>query len=127
MKRNCFIYTVIIGTILIASAIYLIENNFSEMFLDEGKKIIISEIEADWNEDLAFVANSEQKDSLKSIIKEFIFQVKGFGDLTESSQAKDDFTESIVKSFKDSLITKEEIADITELLLKVKNEKHEGN
>jgi len=127
MKKNCFIYVVFSGTILIASAIYLIENNFSELFLSEGKNFIITELETDWDEELAYVTNSVQKDSLKTLVKEFIFQYKQFGDITETSQAKDIFTKSIISSFEDSIITSQEIADITELLLKVKNEKHKSN
>jgi hypothetical protein len=118
---------VFFGTIFIASAIYLFENHFSELFLNEGKNYIITELETDWDEELSYVADSVQKDSLKTLIKEFILHYKEFGDIIETSQSEDTFTKSIINAFKDSIITSQEIADVTELLLKVKNEKHKSN
>jgi hypothetical protein len=44
MKKNCFIYTVIFGTILIGSSIYIFNNYFSELFLEEGKKSLLARL-----------------------------------------------------------------------------------
>jgi hypothetical protein len=44
-----------------------------------------------------------------------------------SSQVDEIFVESIAQSFDDSLITKKELKWISDLFLKVKNEKHKSN
>ena len=122
MKKNCFIYSVILGTVMLAALIYLIENQFSDLFLDEGKKFIIKEIESDWNKNLAYVKNSEEKDSLRILLKEFILQFNKPGDFIIPSEANNDFISSAMEAFEDSLVTTDEIKVITELFLKVKNE-----
>ncbi len=127
MKKNCFIYTVILGTILIASIIYLVENYFSEIFLEEGKKFAITEIENNWGNELAYVKNSDEKDSLKTLIKEFVMQFNEPENFLLSSQTDENFVENIAQSFEDSLITKEEIKILSALLMKVKNEKLKSN
>jgi vacuolar-type H+-ATPase subunit E/Vma4 len=127
MKKNCFIYTVIFGTILIGSSIYIFNNYFSELFLEEGKKIVVSEIENNWKKELAYVKNSSEKDSLRILIKEFVMQFDEPSNFLLSSQVDEIFVESIAQSFDDSLITKKELKWISDLFLKVKNEKHKSN
>jgi hypothetical protein len=127
MKKNCFIYTVIFGTILIGSSIYIFNNYFSELFLEEGKKIVVSEIENNWKKELAYVKNSGEKDSLRILIKEFVMQFDEPSNFLLSSQVDEIFVESIAQSFDDSLITKKELKWISDLFLKVKNEKHKSN
>ena len=55
MKKGCFLQTVIIGTVLIASAVYIIENKFDEWFLKPGKELLLNEIVKNWDNDLKYI------------------------------------------------------------------------
>jgi hypothetical protein len=76
---------------------------------------------------LISVKNSNEKDSLKVLIKEFVSQFNEPENFLLTSSFDQNFVESIAESLEDSLITEIEIKKISDLLLKVKNEKLESN
>jgi hypothetical protein len=123
MKKNCFLYTVFLGTIIIGSAIYFFQNHFSEIFFEEGKKIVVNQIEKNWDKDLNYVKNSIEKDSVRTLVKEFVVQFKNAEEFLSTSSTAEDFAEAISSSFDDSLITANELKVLSDLFLKVKNEK----
>lgn len=127
MKKNCFLYTVFFGTIIIGAAIYFFQNHFSDLFLEEGKKIILSEIDKNWDKDYTYVRNSAEKDSVRSLVKEFVMQFKDVDDFLSTTTVDEEFVEAISSSFDDSLVTKNELKMLSDLFLKVKNEKLKSN
>lgn len=122
MKRGCFIKTVVIGTILLAVAIYLIKYQFKDFFLEKGKTLVMNEIEDNWDEDLSYVRTSPEKDSLKTLLKEFVLQLKKEEEILEPSEQSKKLMEDVVKSFEDSLISSDELKKITELFRSLRNE-----
>jgi len=123
MKKNCFLYIVFFGTIIIGSAIYFFQNHFSELFFDEGKKIVVNQIEKNWDKELNYVKSSFEKDSVRTLVKEFVMQFKNAEVFLSTSSAAEDFAEAVSSSFDDSLITASELKVLSDLFLKVKNEK----
>lgn len=127
MKKNCFLYIVFFGTIIIGSAIYFFQNHFYELFFEEGKKIVVSQIEKNWDKDLNYVKNSIEKDSVRALVKEFVINFKDIDELLLTSGTAEDFAEAVSSSFDDSLITANELKVLSDLFLKVKNEKFKND
>lgn len=125
MKKGCFIQTVIIGTVLIAAAVYIIENKFDEWFLKPGKELLLNEIVKNWDNDLKYIYESEQKDSLKNLLTYYVDNIKSLDELTALDE------KSFIKAFdsviEDSIISNEEISKITSLVEKEINEKSKSN
>jgi hypothetical protein len=114
---------VFFGTVIIGSAIYFLQNHFYDFFFEEGKEIFISEIEKEWDEDLNYVKSTTEKDSLRILVKEFILLFRDFDDIISATGTDEKFAEAVSISFEDSLITEDEIKMLSDLFLKVKNEK----
>ena len=71
MKKGCFLKTVIIITIIIASILYIFQHKFDEIFVGTGKKFVLSVFEDKWTTELKYIQENPEKDSLKSLIKIF--------------------------------------------------------
>ena len=76
MKKGCFLPAVITGTIIIAAAVYIVQNKFDDWFLKPGKNFLTTEIEKNWDNDLKYIHHSVQKDSLKALMKFYVDNVK---------------------------------------------------
>jgi len=125
MKKGCFLKLVFIITILVASVLYIIQNKFDEIFLNPGKKLITELIEDNWETELSYITDTEEKDSLKSLLH---FYVEGIKTVSEISEHKhDELFELIEKTFTDSLITKEELLKLTKIVKSLRNETTENN
>ena len=114
MKKGCFLKFIIIFTIAIAAIIYLVQNKFDELFLEQGKEFVISVIEENWNTELGYVTDSPEKDSLKTLMSFYISSIQSTGNLSnERTEAVIDYLE---QTFKDSLIEIEELSHINRLI-----------
>jgi len=114
LKKSCFLKFIIIFTIVLASILYLVQNKFDELFLEPGKKLVLSVIEENWNSELGYVNDSPEKDSLKTLLQ---FYISGI----ESTQfLSDERAEAVInyleQTFKDSLIDYEELSHINKLI-----------
>ncbi len=127
MKKNCFLYIVFFSTIIIGSAIYFFQNHFSELFFEEGKEFVLSEIEKNWDTELSYVKSTIEKDSVRTLVREFVMQFKEADDFLLTSGSGKDFAASVSSAFDDSLITASELKALSDLFLKVKNEKLKSN
>ena len=125
MKKGCFLQAVIIGTVLIAAVVYIIENKFDEWFLKPGKELLLSEIVKNWDNDLKYIYESEQKDSLKNLLTYYVDNIKSLDELTAMDE--NNFVTEFDSIIEDSLISKEEISKLTRLVKKEINEKSKGN
>ena len=114
MKKSCFLKFIIIFTIVLAAIIYLVQNKFDELFLEQGKEFVISVIEENWNHELGYVTDSPEKDSLKTLMSFYISSIQSTGNLSdERTEAVIDYLE---QTFKDSLIEIEELSHINKLI-----------
>ena len=125
MKKGCFLQTVIIGTVLIASAVYIIENKFDEWFLKPGKELLLNEIVKNWDNDLKYIYESEQKDSLKKLLTYYVDNIKSIDELTTLDEKS--FINAFDSVIEDSIISTEEISKLTSLVEKEINEKSKSN
>lgn len=125
MKKGCFLNAVIIGTILIAAAVYIVENKFDEWFLKPGKELVLNEIINNWDNEFKYIYASPQKDSLKILLVYYVDNIKSLDEvvLTNEKSFANEF-ESVIE---DSLITKNEISKLTTLVKKELNEESKGN
>lgn len=121
MKKGCFIQAVIVVTILVAAAIYIIQYKLDDWFIKPTKKILLSEAVQDWDKEVKYIHQSAQKDSLKALLIYYIDNIKSMEDVVNLEE------ENYLKEFnlviEDSLITSEEISKLTLLLIKEQNEK----
>ena len=122
MKKGCFIRSIVIITILIAAALYIIENKFDEFFLEPGKKYLADLVEVGLKEDMEKIVDSPEKDSLSIILKSYLKEFKESKKFKISSDDLDSFSELLNDTSKDSILTKNELEEISNLLEKIKNE-----
>jgi hypothetical protein len=125
MKKGCFIKLVFIITILVASVLYIIQNKFDDIFLNPGKKLITELIEDNWESELGYITGSTEKDSLKSLLH---FYVEGINSVSDISENKHEELFELLKiTFTDSIITKEELLELTKLVKSIRNETTKNN
>lgn len=122
MKKGCFLKFIIIFTIVLAAALYIVQNKFDELFLKPGKELAIPVIEKYRDNDLNYIHDNPEKDSLISLLNYYISEIKSIKKLDKNS------TEGIIDllgvSGKDSLIDKNELSDLKKLINNtIKNEK----
>ena len=122
MKKGCFLRSIVILTIIIAAALYIIENKFDELFLEPGKKYLAEFVETGLKKDMEKIVDSPEKDSLSAMLKSYIDEIKESKKITFSSDEGDSFKELFDDVSKDSMITKNELEKISNLLEKIKNE-----
>jgi hypothetical protein len=114
MKKGCFLKFIIIFTIIVASILYLVQNKFDELFLEPGKEILLSVLEKNWDDELEFIIDSEEKDSLKSLLSYFISGIESSDKLT--TRSAEEIISYLELTFSDSLIDTEELSYITKLI-----------
>ena len=125
MKKGCFIQSVIIATILVGAAVYIIKYKLNDWIVKPGKKLIISEVEKNWESEIAFIKKSVEKDSLKSLMNYYLHNIKTMEDVVNLDE--DIFHIEFESIIKDSLVTQNELSKLTQILKKEENENSESN
>lgn len=125
MKKGCFIQAVVIVTVLVAAAIYIIQYKLDYWFIKPMKKFLVSEAIKNWDNEVKHINESVQKDSLRSLMIYFIENVKSMEEVVNLDEEK--FLKEFNLVIEDSLITDEEISKLTLLLKKEQNEKSKSN
>ncbi|NWG27741.1 MAG: hypothetical protein HXY48_04315 [Ignavibacteriaceae bacterium] len=125
MKKGCFIKGVVIVTILIAAVVYIIQYKLDDWFFKPAKKIIISEVAENWENEFRYINDSAQKDSLKMLLIYYLENVKSMKDVVNLDE--EFFIKEFDKIVEDSIITDNEISLLTMQLKKENNEKPESN
>lgn len=140
MKKGCFIKLIIIVTILVAAALYVIKTHFNDFVVKPGKNFLKELTLKNINEQLAPIKNTPEKDSLKVLINKYVenkINNINFFSGSDQNDEKDvnidfSFSEPSEKSkikaqvkliadsldlfLKDNLIDKEELLKIKEIL-----------
>jgi hypothetical protein len=114
LKKSCFLKIIIIFTIVLAAGLYLIQNKFDELFLTSGKELAISVIEEGWKNDLDFVKETHEKDSLKTMLKHFISNMKSSKNFT--TKKTEFLIDYLAAAFDDSLVDADELSQIYNLI-----------
>ena len=125
MKKSCFIQAVVLVTIIVAAAVYIIRYKSDDWFIKPTKTILVSEIVYNWDNEVNYIIDSVQKDSLKSLMIYYIENIKSMEEIVNLDQ--EIFLEEFNLVIEDSLITYDEISKLTLLLKKEQNEKSKSN
>lgn len=125
MKKSCFIQAVVVLTILVAAAIYIIQYKLDDWFIKPTKNIVLSEAVKDWDKEVKHIHESAQKDSLKALLIYYIDNIKSMEDVVNLEE--ENFLKEFNLVIEDSLITSKEISKLTLLLKKEQNEKSKSS
>ena len=125
MKKGCFIQAVVIVTILVAAAVYIIQYKLDDWFIKPTKKFLVSEVVKNWDNEVKHINESVQKDSLKKLMIYYMENIKSIEEVVNLDEEK--FSKEFKLVIEDSLITDEEISKLTLLLKKEKNEKSKSS
>jgi len=125
MKKSCFIQSIVIITIFVAAAIYIIQYKLDDWLIKPGKKLILTEVSKNWKKETAYIKESVEKDSLKSLMKYYVENIKTMEDVVNLEQ--DIFLTEFKLAIEDSLITDNEISNLTLLMKKEQYEKSKSN
>jgi hypothetical protein len=121
MKKSCFIRTVFILTIVTGVIVYLVQtkwNTIKEMIAGLPRKGI--------EKSLVKFKESPEKDSLKAMLEDFFTQ--DFINLNEyNNKMFDPLKTSLTKFSSDSIIDKQELIQIKQILEKIKDEGSKKN
>jgi tRNA C32,U32 (ribose-2'-O)-methylase TrmJ len=121
MKKGCFIQSVVIVTILIAVAVYIIKYKLDDWLVKPGKELILTELSNNWEKETAYIKESVEKDSLKSLMKYYLENIKTMKEVVNLDE--EIFLNELDRATEDSFITKKEISKLSSLLKKEQNEK----
>ena len=122
MKKGCFLKFIIIFTIFVAAILYLVQNKFDEFFVKPGKKILLSVLNEKWDEELSYVKDSIEKDSLKILINEYLTQMKSKEDLTGDKTS--DIIGQLGTTVQDSIVDASELLKMRNIIKEtLKNDK----
>jgi len=125
MKKGCFIQSVVIATILIAVVVYIIKYKLDDWLVKPGKELILTELTKNWENETANIKESIEKDSLKSLMKYYLENIKTMEEVVNLEE--DIFFSEFELSIEDSLITDNEISNLTLLMKKELYEKSKSN
>jgi len=125
MKKNCFIQAVVIVTILIAAIIYVIQYKLEDWFIKPGKKFLISEAVKNLDNEVSYIQESVQKDSLKSLMKYYFENIKTMEEVVNLDE--EIFINEFDAVIEDSILTDEEISKLTMLLKREEYEKSKSD
>ena len=88
MKKSCFIQAVVIITILVAAAIYIIQYKLDDWFIKPTKNILVTEAGKNWESETSHINDSVQKDSLRSLLIYYFENIKSMEDIVNLDQGK---------------------------------------
>ena len=125
MKKGCFIKAVIVVTIFVAAAIYIIQYKLDDWFSNPTKKFLLNQAVHDWENEVKHINASVQKDSLRALLIDYIENIKSMEDVVNLEE--ENFLKEFNLVIEDSLITSKEISKLTLLLKKEKNEKSKSD
>ena len=122
MKPGCFLKSIILLTVLVALILYIIQHK-SELFSKPGKKIVTGVLINDMDKQLSRVRNTPEKIELRESLKSYLYSLK-IKDIPEDKELGKIF-EMLKSVTTDSLISEEELKEISNNLKLIKNERPE--
>jgi hypothetical protein len=122
MKPGCFLKSIIILTVLVAVILYIIQHK-SELFSEPGKKIVTGVLINDLDKQLSSVRNTPEKIELRESLKSYLDSLK-IKDISEENELGKIF-QMLKSATADSLISEEELKEISNNLKLIKDERPE--
>lgn len=115
MKKGCFVKAVIILTVLIAAVLFLIQN-FPDVFLKPGEKLIKGLMFKDFTKEMEHVRETPEKDSLRLYMNNFVHnKFKNKKNIEINGDEMKKIIDSVKIIFADSLISPAELQKIKTL------------
>jgi len=116
VKKGCFVKIIIVLTVIVAAALFLIQNYGDELIFKPGEKFIKSLVFKDVTRQLEYVRETPEKDSLKALLDNFIHaRVRNKEEIKINSEEIESLVDSVEIFLKDSLITDNEIEKVKRL------------
>lgn len=126
MKKGCFIKSIILLTIVAAVIVYFVKYHFDDVVINPVKGLIAIGVEEELNKQLSHIQSSEEKDSLISFVKDYVYSINNLDEIKEKNF--NNFIKSVKFVYSDSVITKTELDSFIYLFKeKFKNEKSKKN
>ena len=113
-KRGCFLKIIIALTIVVAVILYIVQNHLDDVVINPAKKVISDFMISGAGNQLKFLKETPEKDSLKSLLKYYISNSRSTEQLT--NKQAEDIINYVKLTFKDSTITKEELNYLNKLI-----------
>jgi tRNA C32,U32 (ribose-2'-O)-methylase TrmJ len=110
MKKGCFIQIIVVLTIVTAAVLYIVNNKFDEIIFNPSKSLIVNQI----TKDLNYVKDTPEKDSLRSLITNYINNLKSIKSISKEPIEK--FVDSLKVALQDSIIDKREYKNLSKIL-----------
>ena len=114
MKKGCFLKFIVIFTIFVAVVLYIVQNKFDEFFVKPGKKVLLQILNDKWDEELSYVKESDEKESLKKLINEYLTKVKSKEDLANDKTGL--IIEQLGTTVQDSVVDAGELEKMRKLI-----------
>lgn len=115
MKKSCFIKVIIALTIFIAAVLYVLQNHFDDWVVNPVKEFFSEAFVSGVDDELAFIEESPQKDSLRVLLKDYL-QDKFVNTKELSNKDINWLIDSVKIVVKDSFITEEDLDKIKNLI-----------
>lgn len=114
-KKGCFLKVIIVLTIVIAAILYIVQNHLDDVVINPAKKVISTFITNGVFKQLTYIKNTPEKDSLKILLNNYLKDKITKAKSLNTSDL-DWLIDSIKVAVTDSLITKEDLNKIKELI-----------
>ncbi len=114
-KKGCFLKIIIALTIIIAAILYVIQNHLDDVVINPAKKVISDFMVSGAGNQLKFIKETPEKDSLRILLKNYVKDK-----ISKTKSLDTDDLDWLIDSIKvvvtDSLITKEDLNKIQEII-----------
>jgi len=114
LKKGCFLKFIVIFTIFVAVVLYIVQNKFDEFLVKPGKKVLLQILNDKWDEELSYVKESDEKESLKKLINEYLTKVKSKEDLANDKTGL--IIEQLGTTVQDSVVDAGELEKMRKLI-----------
>ena len=113
-KRGCFLKIIIALTIVVAVILYIVQNHL-DVVINPAKRVISSFITNEAFKHFTYIKNTPEKDSLKVLLNDYLKDK-----ITKTKSLNTEDLDWLIDSIKvvvtDSLITKNDLTKIKELI-----------
>ncbi len=115
MKKGCFVKGIIFLTILVGVILYILQNHLDDWIINPTKEFFSELFVSGVDEELSFIQDSPQKDSLRVLLKEYL-QDKFSSTKEISNKDIDWLIDSVKVVVRDSIITEFDLNKIKDLI-----------
>jgi hypothetical protein len=115
LKKGCFLKIIIILTILVAVILYIFQYHLDDWIIHPTKEFFSELFVSGVDDELSFIHESPEKDSLRTLLKVYL-QDKYTNTKELSNKDIDWLVDSVKVVVRDSIITREDLNKIKNLI-----------